>query len=379
ASGQTLTVAETGSQTFAGAITNAGGLTKSGSGTLTLGGANTYGGATTVAGGTLRIDGNARLGNTTNTLTISNAGVLEITAAGTLTNAITIGAGNGVLFNSSTNGALVVAGSVVKDGTVFTSRAGSGSNVFTGVIAGTNANSDFIVDGGTTVFSNQMTYNGPTIITNGGTLVLAVDDAMPSGSDLILGGGTFRVGVENYNDNADPARTMGALTLTEDSTIDLGGFGTSGDRNLLFADSSGVAINWNTNAVLTITNWQGIANQTSAVTKLLFGTGGLTTEQLGQIRFANQNINGGQLLGDSGELAPIPEAPVVWGAASLMAFVFWRERRRLRTSLAVLLLRGCHRTQRLPVKGLKFAPLQSDVLFGRHGKSQSGTDMAPGD
>jgi fibronectin-binding autotransporter adhesin len=301
-----------------------GGLTKAGNGTLTLSGANTYTGATTVAGGTLRIDGNARLGNTTNTITLSNAGILEVTAAGALTNAITIGTGNGVLSNSSA-GALVIAGAVSKDGTVFTSRAGSGTNVFTGVISGASANSDFIVDGGTTVFSNVMTYNGPTIITNGGTLVLGVDDAMPSGSDLILGGGTFLVDVVNYN--ADSSLSMGTLTLTEDSTIDLGGFGTSGDRNLVFADSS--TVTWTTNAVLTITNWQGVANQTSAVTKLLFGTGGLDSTQLAQIRFADQNIDGGQLLGGDGELAPIPEAPVVWGAAALAAFIVWRERRRL--------------------------------------------------
>jgi autotransporter-associated beta strand protein len=311
-----------------------GGLTKTGDGTLTLSGANTYGGATTVAGGTLRIDGNARLGNTTNTLTISNAGVLEVTAAGTLTNAMTIGAGNGVLSNASA-GALVISGGVSKDGTVFTSRAGSGTNVFTGGISGESANSDFVVDGGTTVFSNVITYNGPTIITSGGTLVLGVDDAMPSGSDLILGGGTFRVGVENYNTAS--AHVMGTLTLTEDSTIDLGGFGTSGDRNLVFADSSAVAINWNTNAVLTITNWQGVANQTSAVTQLLFGTGGLVSGQLAQIRFADQNITGGVLLGDDGELAPISEAPVVWGAAALMAFILWLERRRLRKLMRVLL------------------------------------------
>jgi autotransporter-associated beta strand protein len=312
--------------TITNVVSGSGALSKTGNGVLTLSGANTYTGATTVAGGTLRIDGNARLGNTTNTITLSNAGILEITAAGVLTNAITIGTGNGVLSNSSA-GALVIAGAVSKDGTVLTSRSGSGTNVFTGVISGSSANSDFVVDGGTTVFSNVMTYNGPTIITNGGTLVLGVDDAMPSGSDLILGGGTFLVDVVNYN--ADSSLSMGTLTLTEDSTIDLGGFGTSGVRHLLFAASAGVAINWNTNAVLTITNWQGVANQTSAVTKLLFGTGGLDSTQLAQIRFADQNIDGGQLLGGDGELAPIPEAPVVWGAAALAAFIVWRERRRL--------------------------------------------------
>jgi len=270
-----------------------------------------------VAGGTLRIDGNSRLGNTTNALIISNAAVLEVTAAGTLTNALTIGAGHGVLSNSST-GTLVIAGGVAKNGTVFTSRAGTGTNVFTGVISGASANSDFVVDGGTTVFSNVMTYNGPTIITNGGTLVLGVNDAMPAGSNLILGGGTFIVGSggTRYTD------TLGTLTLTADSTIDMGA--TGGLGTITFADSAGIS--WATNAVLTITNWQGVANQTSAVTKLLFGTGGLTSTQLGQVRFANQNIDGGTLI--NGELAPIPEARIIWAAVALTLFVLWRERRR---------------------------------------------------
>jgi autotransporter-associated beta strand protein len=51
ASGQTLTVAETGSQTFAGIIGDAGGLAKTGVGTLTLTGTNTSTGPTSVTGG----------------------------------------------------------------------------------------------------------------------------------------------------------------------------------------------------------------------------------------------------------------------------------------------------------------------------------------
>jgi fibronectin-binding autotransporter adhesin len=423
-----LAYRRTDSASVTNAISGTGALTKAGTGTVTLSGANTYSGATTVAGGTLRIDGNARLGNTNTTITISNAGVLEVTAAGTLTNAITAGAGNGVLFNSSTAGALVIAGHVVKDGTVFTSRSGSGTNVFTGVISGASANSDFVVDGGTTVFSNAMTYNGPTIVINGGTLNLGTNNAIPSDSALRLGtndtagtvhlqgnnqtvasletqgtagtnnlvtlgggtltisggasttyggaitgdgtvaksgagtltlsgavtatnlrisGGAVALGADNVlggslnldlnggtfivgSNGTRYTDSLGTLTLSADSVIDMGS--TGGPGTITFADSSG--IEWATNAVLTITNWQGVANQTSAVTKLLFGTDGLTSGQLAQIRFADQNIDGGQLLGGSGELAPIPEAPVVWGAAALAAFIFWRERRRISLLLA---------------------------------------------
>jgi autotransporter-associated beta strand protein len=319
----TMDAAANGNLTVSGNLTNVGGIIKTGEGTVTLSGANTHAGATTVAGGTLRISGNNRLGNTGTTLTISNAGILEVTATGTITNAITIGDGNGVLSNAS-GGLLVFSGGASKDGTVLTSHAGSGTNVFTGVISGDSEDSDFVVDGGTTVFSNVMTYNGPTIITNGGTLVLGTNNAMPSGSDLILGGGTFRVGVENYN-TADPALVFGSLTLTENSTIDFGIF-EGGVRRLSFADSSGVAINWNSNAVLTITNWEGVAATQSDVTKLLFGTGGLDTDQLAQIQFAGYQ-QGAVLV--SGELVPVPEPRVYAAAVALLVAVGWRERKRL--------------------------------------------------
>jgi autotransporter-associated beta strand protein len=59
ASAQTLTVAETGSQTFAGIISDAGGLTKTGAGTLTLTGTNTYTGDTTVTAGQLVVNGSS--------------------------------------------------------------------------------------------------------------------------------------------------------------------------------------------------------------------------------------------------------------------------------------------------------------------------------
>ena len=74
--------------------------------------------------------------------------------------------------------------------------------------------------------------------------------------------------------------------------------------------------------------------------EILFGTGGLTSTQLGQIYFANQNINGGALIGAGGELAPIPEAPVCAAAMALVGFIGWRERRRIRGLCVLTSLRS---------------------------------------
>lgn len=316
-----LTVNAGTNSNFGLTIGGDGNLTKSGSATLTLSGNNAYTGATTIAGGTLEIDANSRLGNTNATLTISNGGTLRVTAAAAITNAITIGAGDGVLSNAS-SGAVVYSGAISKDGTTLVSRGGSGTNVFTGVISGASANSDFVVDGGTTVFSNQMTYNGPTIITNGGTLELAVNDAIPEGSDVILGGGTLRTGTASAGYGT--SYSLDTLTLTADSTIDLG---TTDDvRSIRFADSS--LVTWTPGAWLTIMNWQGLAASPGEAGTLLFGVGGLTSDQLAQVRFTGFG-DGGMLIGSDGELVPVPEPPVYVAAVLLLAAICWRERRRL--------------------------------------------------
>ncbi|MFM8459576.1 MAG: hypothetical protein ACKOB0_11660, partial [Chthoniobacterales bacterium] len=141
---------------------------------------------------------------------------------------------------------------------------------------------------------------------------------------LILNGGTFRIGTSTTGFS----ETLGTLTLTADSTIDLGAWST-GLRTLTFANSS--AITWT--GTLTITNWQGVALQSSDVAEILFGTGGLSSTQLGQVYWANQSISGGTLIGDNGELVPIPEPRVYAAAIALLAAVGWRERKRLRELL----------------------------------------------
>ena len=95
-------------------------------------------------------------------------------------------------------------------------------------------------------------------------------------------------------------------------------------RQLTFANSS--AITWT--GTLTITNWQGVALQSSSVAEIIFGAGGLTSGQLAQVSWADQGITGGTLIG-GGELVPVPEPRVYAAAVALLAVVGWRERKRL--------------------------------------------------
>jgi hypothetical protein len=120
------------------------------------------------------------------------------------------------------------------------------------------------------------------------------------------------------------------LTLTADSTIDFGNFGATGFRQLTFDNSSGIT--WT--GTLTITNWQGAIWTSSEFTEILFGVGGLTSTQLGQIRFANQNNVTGGLLG-TGELVPVPEPQVYVAVLALLGFVGWRERKRIVSLLQI--------------------------------------------
>ena len=108
AGARTLTVAETGSQTFAGAITNAGGLTKSGTGTITLTAANTYSGATTVEAGKLVVSGSIA----NSAVTVTNAGTLG--GSGSV-GALTIADG-GTLAPGNSPGIITASSSTWSDG-----------------------------------------------------------------------------------------------------------------------------------------------------------------------------------------------------------------------------------------------------------------------
>jgi autotransporter-associated beta strand protein len=299
--------------TISGFMTGSGGVELIGGGTLNITGTtNNYTGNTVISNGTLQISTLAN-SNTVSSIGVSN----NVTLAGTNASNAVIDYTGG---NVTTDRAFVFNG-VATNGEGGTLNISNSSTVvtMTGSASGTGK---MIVDGGTLVLSNTSTSDSfaPTSIQveSGATLQLAANNQIGNSTGLILNGGTFRTGTST----AGFSETLGALTLTASSTIDLGAWST-GLRQLTFANSS--AITWT--GTLTITNWQGVAQQSSAVAEILFGTGGLTSAQLGQVYWANQNINGGELIG--GELVPVPEPRVYAAAIALLAAVGWRERKRL--------------------------------------------------
>jgi fibronectin-binding autotransporter adhesin len=322
---------------FNGGISGSGELAKTGAGALSLGGNSTnFSGTVNLTAGTANLTTTTALGtgtlfqtngastaifsaggNYTNNMTLANVSFTNSgnTLSGTITNS---GSGTFLSAASTTNtisGVMTGAGGLTKDGAGELVIAGSANNTFTGAT---------VVDEGTLVLSNSSgnAINSSTNITvnTGGTLVLGASNQIGDGVGLILSGGTLLVGALNVTES------LGTLTLTADSTIDFGNFGADGLRRLTFADSS--AISWT--GILTITNWQGVANTSSEFTEIFFGEGGLTLTpgQQGQIRFANQGNVAGTLLG-TGELVPVPEPPVYAAALAIFAAIGWRERRRV--------------------------------------------------
>jgi len=252
----TLTVGNAnGSGTFNGVIVGNIALTKVGTGTQTLfgTGTNTFIGDTTVLAGTLSVSNTLALQKSTLNYAGGSvsfgAGLTSFTLGGLagsrnlgLTNALgaaivlTVGNNNSNTFYS---GSLSAGGSLIKVGT------------------------------GTLTLAGVNTYTGTTTVTSG-TLALGCANALGSGTQILLSGGTL--------DSGTYANALSALNITSaGGTIALG----DGSCALSFASSSGQT-------------WSGTLNITGnwAPTALRFGTdaSGLTQAQLSSFRVGGQRV-----------------------------------------------------------------------------------------
>ncbi len=189
------------------------GLTKLGIGTLTLTSANSYTGPTTIVAGTLALTGSGTLGSGPLTIVggaLSASGAAALGGAssitlgsdtttgtldipgGTLSADVTVGGAGGAVIDNTGGGTLNLTGTLTKDGNVL--KLSGGVITVTGPIVGALPGSDLVVTNGcvVTLTNANNTYNGPTYVNGGATLLNGVTNALPTGTALTLG--TFAEG-----------------------------------------------------------------------------------------------------------------------------------------------------------------------------------------
>jgi autotransporter-associated beta strand protein len=354
-------------------------IRNSGTGLLTLSGALSKNSTTlTLAGGTngitvsgvisgsannsdLVIDGGTTtLTNANNTYNgptfIINGATLNANAAGALPSsalsAVTINGSSTLALGTSQSVASLsgTGGSTVSLNANTLTINGSATTTYSGGISGTG---NLVKNGsGTQTLAGATTFNGTTtvnsgilqaatanalantsqvVLNSGGSFLVTADDAIGTNTDIELNGGTLAFGAAGYDGH------VGALTLSANSTIDLG---TSSNGVLLRFTN----INWNNpNALLSIYNWTGnteySGNPGGGLDQVVIGnatTTALSTSQLQQIHFysgieqSSFIANAFQITSGTynREIIAVPETETYFYAVALLAGVVIQYLRR---------------------------------------------------
>ncbi|AEC18768.1 autotransporter [Pusillimonas sp. T7-7] len=213
------------------ALEGAGGLTKLGDGKLTLSGANSYSGGTTVEQGALFVGSvDALVQNGAYTI---NGGTLDLNGNG-LTMSSFSGAG-GTLDMGSAFVIINQSGDTVYEGDIVSTsgrlyKQGNGQLTLNGQISGLSAG--LYVGGGTLALNNANSY-GYTYLGNDAVLEVGHDQALGTGSLLLVGSGTLRANTDlvlanriSFFDPLSNHLTVDGghnLTLTGDNSLAIGG------------------------------------------------------------------------------------------------------------------------------------------------------------
>lgn len=203
------------------------------------------------------------------------------------------GSGNGIVMQNAQN-ILVYGTNTLTVSSVISESGTAGSGL---VLEGGSGNSPTVILGAAN------TYTGTTTV-NAGTLQIAATNAIPSGSNVVLNGGTLSSGASTSS--AGFADAMGTLQLSASTALTLG----TGSYALKFTG----ATSWTAGQTLAITGWSGTAGTSnSGGNQIFIGTSNtLSSAQLAEI-----TVNGGaawQLC--TGEIVKAGTAPTVSVAAN---------------------------------------------------------------
>ena len=293
--GNSLGVGSNGASTvFTGIITGSGSLAKTGTGTLVLASANSYTGSTTISAGTLVAGNNNAFGAGTQPLILNGGALASNSDSRTIANPITVNP---------------VAGNEITGGSSVTLTGGASGSGTLGVNLSSNAKTVTVNPVAADSFAPGM------VRLNSGTLLLGGANRIGDTTGITFAGGRLDTG--GYSDQ------LGALVLAANSTLD---FGTSNTSHLQFSSAT-----W-TGGTLSILNWTGLTETVGNPDQFLVTSSGpVDSGFLNQISF--QGYASGAIAFDRGaglyEIVPVPEPATIFGASALVAFVFWRERRRI--------------------------------------------------
>ncbi len=256
-------------------------LTKTTAGTVTLSGVNTYTGITTISAGTLSVGtiGNGgtagNLGQATNIAAnlVLSGGTLKYTGA-------TASSDRNYTLTAATTSTVEVTNSV-------TLTISGASTATTGALTKTGI--------GTLKLSGTNLNTGITTI-SAGTIELGAANAISGGSNIVMNGGTFSSG--SGVGFGEAATKIGTITVTENSTINLG----TGNHSVIFSASNSAS--WTSGKTLNISGWTGTAGASGTAGKLFSGaaSSGLSSTQLAQITFTG--YTGTAKILSTGEFVP---------------------------------------------------------------------------
>jgi fibronectin-binding autotransporter adhesin len=186
----TLTVIESGSDTFAGSVQDNLSLVKAGAGSLTLSGNNSFSGGLTINAGSLTLSGsNSFSGGVT-----INAGTLTLSGNNTFTGGVTINAGtlqigNPGALNSASPNAVTDNGTLTLNGNSVTVASLNGSGIVQNASAANGTLTVAVSGGGNASFAGTLQDGS-----GGGKLSLVINGSV-TGQQNLTGNNTFTGGV----------------------------------------------------------------------------------------------------------------------------------------------------------------------------------------